>query len=91
MKNYTNYLFDADGTLIDTAELIYQAFKYSCRKFAGKEIAADVVKQSIGLPIRAMMEMHIGPMPDERYARIFPEHMAYQRSIRGDYLKLFPG
>jgi pyrophosphatase PpaX len=91
MKNYTNYLFDADGTLIDTAELIYQAFKYSCRKFAGKEIAADVVKQSIGLPIRTLMEMHIGPMPDDRYARIFPEHMAYQRSIRGDYLKLFPG
>ena len=90
MKNYEYYLFDADGTLIDTAELIYQAFKYSCRKFAGKEISADVVKQSIGLPIRTMMEMHIGPMPDERYARILPEHMAYQRSIRGDYLKLFP-
>jgi pyrophosphatase PpaX len=91
MKNYTNYLFDADGTLIDTAELIYQAFRYSCRKFADKEISPDQVKKSIGLPIRTMMELHIGPMSDERYAMIFPEHMAYQRSIRADYLKLFPG
>ncbi|MBD3305150.1 HAD-IA family hydrolase [candidate division KSB3 bacterium] len=91
MKSYTHYLFDADGTLLDTAELIYQAFKYSCRKFMNKDLAFEAIKGTIGLPIRKMMDLHLEPMSDERYASLLPEHMQYQRAIRATYLKLFPG
>jgi len=45
-----NYLFDADGTLIDTAELIYQSFVYSCKTFAQvivRSVSSKKMKQEV--------------------------------------------
>ena len=36
MKQYSCYLFDADGTLMDTSELIYQSYRYVISRYKGK-------------------------------------------------------
>lgn len=90
MKNYSHYLFDADGTLIDTTELIYQCFIYTCKKFGNKEVSRAEVIKNIGLTLRSQMEVYFGPLGEERFSEMTGEHMKYQLSIYPHYLKLFP-
>ena len=90
MKNYSYYLFDADGTLIDTIELIYQCFLYTCKKFGSREVSRAEVVKNIGLTLRSQMEVYFGPLADGRFSEMAGEHMKYQLSIYPRYLKLFP-
>ncbi|MBD3320373.1 MAG: HAD-IA family hydrolase [Chitinivibrionales bacterium] len=91
MKKYHYYLFDADGTIIDTRELIYQCFMYTGKKFAGAAVPRGLVDRHIGIPLRNQMEIYFGPMDDERFQEISQEHMNYQLKIYPDYLRVFPG
>jgi pyrophosphatase PpaX len=90
MKLYDCYLFDADGTLIDTTELIYRCFINTCRKFGGIEVARDLVISHIGLPLRSQLEVYLGPLSDERAVEVTKSHMDYQLSIYRDHLRVFP-
>lgn len=90
MKDYNFYLFDADGTLFDTTELIYQCFVHSCRKFGNRRITREEVFSCIGLTLRKQFENYLGWMPQERFDEIQTEHMNYQLSIYKKYLKAFP-
>ena len=91
IKDYACYLFDADGTLLDTTELIYQCFLFTCRKYGGFEISRDRVTKNIGLTLRRQTELYLGPLDDERFKTIGGDHMKYQLSIYPQYLRLFPG
>jgi len=91
MQPYSTYLFDADGTLIDTAELIYHCFVHSVGRFGGRTIGRDEVYRHIGLTLRAQLETYLGPLSDERYQEVRDVHMGYQRSVYPQYLRAFPG
>ncbi len=91
MKEYDTYLFDVDGTLIDTAELIYQCFLYSCKKYADVDVSRNLVMDHIGLPFRAQLETYIGSQTDETVEEIFNGHMKYQKENYSKYLRLFEG
>jgi pyrophosphatase PpaX len=91
MKQYTCYLFDADGTLIDTIDLIVRCFEHTCAKFCGISVPAREIIKNIGLTLREQMERFLGPLADERFEIILREHMDFQRSHYREYLKVFPG
>lgn len=91
MKKYDCYLFDADGTLIDTVELIYQCFVYTCKRFGNRDIEREEVIRHVGEPLRRQVEQYLGAMDDERYESIARAHMDYQLSIYPKYLRAFPG
>ncbi len=91
MKHYTAYLFDVDGTLLDTTELIYRSFVYTLHRFADKEITRETAVRHMGLPLRDQIETYLGPMSDERYGEIAGAHMEHQLRIYPDFLALFPG
>ncbi len=91
MKQYTAYLFDGDGTLYDTAEMIYQCFSYSCKKFGNIDVKREEVFSNIGIPLLPQLEHFLGPFSDEKAAEVITAHMEYQSKIYKDYLKLFPG
>ncbi|MBN2442908.1 MAG: HAD-IA family hydrolase [Spirochaetales bacterium] len=91
MKNYSCYLFDADGTLIDTAELIYQSYAHVISRFHGKHVTREEIIAGIGKPlITQLYEFFDWKTPDE-LKEINDTYEAYQFEIAGDYLKLFPG
>lgn len=91
MKQYTAYLFDCDGTLIDTTELIYQCFVHSCKKFGNIHVTREQVFANIGIPLRNQLEHFLGPLFDEKASEITKAHMDYQLKIYKNYLQLFPG
>jgi len=91
MKQYKAYLFDADGTLFDTTELIYQCFLYTCNRFYGITVDRHAVISNIGLPLRPQLELLVGELSDQRAEDMISAHIEYQLSIYKNYLKLFPG
>ena len=91
MKTYDNYLFDADGTLFETTELIYKCFVYSLGKYANLQIPRDEIIATIGLTLRKQLEHHLGLLSDEQFDTIQADHMDYQMGIYQDHLAPCPG
>jgi pyrophosphatase PpaX len=48
----TTFLFDLDGTLIDSIELIIRSYQHTIRTHRGQETAPDVWMKGLGIPLR---------------------------------------
>jgi len=51
-------LFDLDGTLIDTVDLIVACWQHATARHCGAAIAREMVLPTIGLPLHAALEAH---------------------------------
>lgn len=91
MKDYQYYLFDSDGTLINTIELIYQSFDWTCQKYGGFSVDKPKLVSLIGLPLRDQIITFLGDRPESELIEILGAYRDYQLSIFRDYLELFPG
>ena len=49
-------LFDLDGTLIDTIEMIMSSARYATKTVLGEALPDDVLRHNIGVPLVAQME-----------------------------------
>ena len=49
-------LFDLDGTLIDSVELIVRSYQYTTELHLGKPLAREVIVPTIGLSLDAILE-----------------------------------
>jgi pyrophosphatase PpaX len=90
MKEYSFYLFDADGTLIDTIGLIVRCFEHTCAMFGGISVPVHDIQKNVGLTLRDQMETYMGPLSDERFEVMLKEHMAFQLAHYREYLRIFP-
>ncbi len=88
MKPYDNYLFDADGTLFDTVDLICTCFQYVAEKYAGMTMDRSTIINSIGLPLKKQLIAHLGTELD--HDRILDDYLQYQLSIMEDSISPFP-
>ncbi len=88
MKLYDSYLFDADGTLFDTVELICTCFQYVAEKYAGKTMDRSTIINGIGLPLKSQLITHLGP--DLDHEQILDDYLQYQLSIMQGSIRLFP-
>jgi pyrophosphatase PpaX len=88
MKVYDNYLFDADGTLFDTVDLICTCFQYVAEKYAGKSVDRNTIIYGIGSPLRSQLITHLGQELD--YDQVLDDYLQYQLSIMEDKIKPFP-
>src|SRR3712207_7923447 len=50
-------LFDFDGTLVDTTELIYQSLRHATGEVPGREIPRDTLMANVGQPLPHQMEV----------------------------------
>jgi pyrophosphatase PpaX len=91
MSNYNYFLFDADGTLIDTLDLIVSCFENTLKVFSHPPVSPDFIKKYVGLPLRAQMEVYMGKLTDGEYQKMAEVHMAYQIAMHKRHLRLFPG
>ena len=91
MRDYKNYLFDADGTLIDTTELICKCFENTAKVTGNGTIAKEEVLKHIGLTLKDQMAVHFGKLDDSVFQEYRKIHMQYQMSVYSEYLRLFDG
>lgn len=91
MKDYLYYLFDVDGTLIDTVDLIYNSFKQTTQHFAKKVYDKKTIQSHIGLPLKYQFEYYLGKLSADKLKEVDYFYREYQLEIFKDYIKLFPG
>lgn len=91
MKHYKAYLFDGDGTLYDTADMIYQCFDDIGKNFKNVKIEKEAVYKTIGMPFRPQLELLMGPVTDKVFDDIVTSHIAFAKTIYKKSVKLFPG
>jgi len=91
MKSYSSFLFDADGTLIDTVGLIVRCFQHTCAVFGGLRVPAHEIEKSVGFSLRKQMELYFGPLSEERFDLLAKEHIDFQLKHYREHLRVFPG
>lgn len=69
------FLFDLDGTLLDTGDLIHHSFEYTFHKVLGKKVPWEQIHQFWGRPLLDQMKMFSVDKAEEMLA-VYREHNA---------------
>jgi pyrophosphatase PpaX len=68
-------LFDLDGTLIDTVDLIRTSMRYATEKVLGEALPDDVLMRNVGVPLIVQMD-EFAPGRAEELVAVYREHNA---------------
>ena len=96
MPEYATYLFDADGTLLNTVDLVTESYMHVFDVYKslipdGKTHTKDDVAALMGIPLQAQMEQYFGKLDQQAMDMVCEEYRSYQMTIYKDSLRLFPG
>ena len=91
IKRYTGYLFDLDGTLINTRKLNLQCLKFTMDSFIGLSVNPEELKKQLGRPLRRQIRHFLGHLEQIDYDVVMQTYVDYQLEIRNDYLTLYDG
>jgi pyrophosphatase PpaX len=81
-------LFDFDGTLVDTTELIYQSMRHAYGEVVGgPEPERAVLMANVGQPLPRQMEL----LSVEHADALLDSYRAHNEWIHDDLIKEFPG
>lgn len=92
MKEFDAYLFDADGTILDTHELIYQSFVLMTKELNVPTPERALVESKTGIPLQAQLREVLGyDHPTRFYEDANRSYVDHMLAIYEDYLGAFPG
>ena len=80
-------IFDLDGTLIDTVDLIRHTFQHTTKTLLGRDIPDDELMAGVGCPLIVQM----ATFDAERAEELTDFYRTYQVGIHDDYVKEYPG
>ena len=82
-------LFDNDGTLVDTHDIILESMRYSTRTVLGRVIPDEALMRKVGQPLAMQMQDFTDdPELQQEVLRVYRE---YNHAIHDDAVKAFPG
>lgn len=88
-ENIKGVLFDLDGTLIDSHDLILASFRYATREVLGKVIPDAVLMQKVGQPLAVQMwDFTSDAAVHDELLRVYRDHNA---RVHDDMIKPFSG
>lgn len=80
-------LFDFDGTLVDTTELIYQSMRHATGQVLGKDLPREILLENVGQPLPRQMELI-----DAAHAEMLLEsYQLYNEEHHDALIQAFPG
>ena len=82
-------LFDNDGTLVDTHDIILASMRYSTRKVLGQVIPDDVLMHKVGQPL--VVQMRDFTPDEDRQAEILRVYRAHNEATHDEKIRAFPG
>ncbi len=81
-------LFDFDGTVINTNDVVTDAWQYTYKHYLGHEMPAEHIEKSFGEPLLVSMKREFPDVPVEECANIYRTR---QVEMAEELVKLFPG
>ncbi len=91
MSQYTCMLFDVDGTLLDTKNLILASFRAMLHEYGGDHITDETVISHMGIPLDRQIELFLGITEPQKVAEIRAFYVDFQKEIYKDYIRPFEG
>jgi len=102
LTNIACVLFDLDGTLVDTIDLIRQSFDYAVKAVLGLTLSKEKLLENVGRPLLAQMESfspaRAGELMDaynrhnlahhDRHIRAYPHAVETLQKLKGRSLRL---
>ena len=88
-KCFSGFLFDLDGTLVDTTELITQSFRHASREVFGELLPDEKLMANVGQPLMKQMEL-LGGDP-ETARRLYEVYRIYNHARHDEFTRPFPG
>lgn len=88
MAKINTVLFDFDGTIMDTNELILQSWQHTFRTVEGKERPEEEILETFGEPLHVTMEKVLPHLPAEEGAKIY---RSYHYDNFTELIEIFPG
>jgi pyrophosphatase PpaX len=75
-------IFDLDGTVVDSVELIVLSFQHAMREVLGREVNREEAVRNVGRPLRDQM-VEIDPMRADELVRVYREfnHREHDRLL----------
>lgn len=83
-------LFDFDGTLVDTTELIYQSMRHAAGEVLGRGFSRETLLANVGQPLPYQMELLAGGDPDLA-ATLVEIYSTHNATHHDRYVGEFPG
>ena len=90
-RDFPAWLFDLDGTLLDTRELIYQSFAAMLEALGRPVPDRGLVNSMIGLVLQPQLERLLGDVAPDEFARARDIYRHHQNELATAYLQPFPG
>ncbi|MBR5228361.1 MAG: HAD-IA family hydrolase [Firmicutes bacterium] len=90
MRKINTILFDFDGTLMDTNEVIIQSWQYAFKKIKGVEGDREAIIRTFGEPLALTLKKFFGGTEEDitEFLRVYRD---YQTNVFEDEIVLFPG
>jgi pyrophosphatase PpaX len=83
-------IFDLDGTLIDTVELILVSFRHATRVVLGEALPDDVMMAGVGMPLRQQMADFVPDDPDKA-AELLRVYREFNGAEHDAMVREYPG
>ena len=84
---YKYIMFDLDGTLVDTNDLILTSFKHTYKKHLNREVPEEEILKNFGEPLIITLERY----SKEDAKEMFKTYISFNEVIHDKYIKAFPG
>ncbi len=92
MKSYDTYIFDLDGTLLNTLEDLFLSTNHALRTFHQPERTLEEVRQFVGNGVRKLIERAVpNGAAHPQFEEIFAEFKAYYQLHSEDHTAPYPG
>ena len=80
-------LFDFDGTLVDTTDLIDQSMRHASGEVLGREISREILMANVGQPLARQMEL----LSAEHAEALLDSYRLHNEENHDALIKEFPG
>lgn len=88
MNSLRCIVFDMDGTLTQTAPLIYESFNYIAKKYTGKTYSIPEIIAKFGPPEEVVISSFVGP---EKADEAMEDYLKFYRNNHKNMAGIFPG
>ena len=79
-------LFDFDGTLVDTTDLIYQSMRHATGEILGHDLSRETLMQNVGQPLPRQMEL----LDADRATDLLESYRTFNDANHEKYIASFP-